>query len=79
MVSPQAKRSAVKYLVSERSYSERGACKVVGIGRSSVHGIKQRRAQRKLKLGVAFGTLLIVILDKGIEESEYSSSERAHR
>jgi putative transposase len=35
-VSPQAKRNAVNYLISERSYSERGACKVVGIGRSSV-------------------------------------------
>jgi len=34
-VSPQAKRNAVKYLILERNYSERRACKVVGIGRSS--------------------------------------------
>ena len=35
MVSPQAKRSAVKRLVSERSYSERGACQLVGMSRSN--------------------------------------------
>ena len=34
-MSPQAKRNAVKHLVVERSYSERGACQLVGIGRSS--------------------------------------------
>jgi len=45
MVSPQAKRSAVKYLVSERSYSERGACKVVGIGRSSARYQAKKSAE----------------------------------
>lgn len=34
-MSPPAKRSAVKHLVSERSYSERGACQLVGMSRSS--------------------------------------------
>jgi transposase InsO family protein len=34
-VSPQAKRNAVNHLVAERSYSERGACQLVGISRSS--------------------------------------------
>jgi len=34
-VSPQAKRSAVKHLIDERSYSERGACQLVGMSRSS--------------------------------------------
>ena len=34
-MSPQAKRSAVKHLISERSYSERGACQLVEISRSS--------------------------------------------
>ncbi len=32
---PQAKRNAVKRLVAERSYSERSACQLVGISRSS--------------------------------------------
>jgi len=34
-VSPQAKRNAVKQLVVKRSYSERSACQLVGISRSS--------------------------------------------
>ena len=34
-MSPQAKRNAVKHLVAEQSYSERGACQLVGISRSS--------------------------------------------
>ena len=34
-MSPQAKRNAVKHLVAERSYSERGACQLVGVSRSS--------------------------------------------
>lgn len=34
-MSPQAKRKAVKHLVDERSYSQRGACQLVGISRSS--------------------------------------------
>jgi len=34
-MSPQAKRSAVNHLVVERSYSERGACQLMGISRSS--------------------------------------------
>lgn len=44
-MSPQAKRSAVKYLVSARKYSERGACKVVGIGRSSARYITKGSAE----------------------------------
>jgi len=34
-VSPQAKRNAVKHLVAERDYSQRRACQLVGISRSS--------------------------------------------
>jgi len=34
-VSPQAKRSAVQHLMAERDYSERSACQLVGISRSS--------------------------------------------
>ena len=34
-MSPQAKRSAVKHLVAERDYSQRRACQLVGISRSS--------------------------------------------
>ncbi len=34
-MSPQAKRNAVKHLVAERDYSERGACQLVGISRMS--------------------------------------------
>jgi putative transposase len=52
-VSPQAKRSAVKYLVSARSYSERGACKVVGIGRSSARYLtKKSREEIKVRRSV---------------------------
>jgi putative transposase len=43
MVSPQAKRQGVCYLVEERDYSERKACQVVGISRSSA------RYQRRLR------------------------------
>jgi len=35
MVSPQAKRQCVQYLVAEKAYSERSACRLVGITRSS--------------------------------------------
>ncbi len=35
MVSPQAKRQCVGYLVAEKTYSERRACQLVGIARSS--------------------------------------------
>lgn len=35
-MSPQAKRNAVNHLVTERDYSQRGACQLVGISRSSV-------------------------------------------
>lgn len=34
-MSPQAKRNAVKLLIAERDYSERKACELVGISRSS--------------------------------------------
>ena len=34
-MSPQAKRNAVNHLVTERDYSQRGACQLVGISRSS--------------------------------------------
>jgi len=34
-VSPQAKRHAVKHLITERDYSQRSACQLVGISRSS--------------------------------------------
>ena len=34
-MSPQAKRSAVRHLMAERDYSERSACQLVGIRRSS--------------------------------------------
>ena len=34
-MSPQAKRNAAKHLITERNYSERGACQLVGISRSS--------------------------------------------
>jgi transposase InsO family protein len=34
-VSPQAKRNAVKHLVAEQDYSQRRACQLVGISRSS--------------------------------------------
>jgi transposase InsO family protein len=45
-VSPQAKRSAVKHLVVERSYSERSACQLVGISRSSArYHPKERPAE----------------------------------
>ncbi len=45
-MSPQAKRSAVKHLVVERSYSERSACQLVGISRSSArYHPKERPAE----------------------------------
>jgi len=45
-VSPQAKRRAVKHLVVERSYSERSACQLVGISRSSArYHPKERPAE----------------------------------
>jgi len=34
-VSPQAKRYAVQHLVAEEDYSQRRACQLVGISRSS--------------------------------------------
>ena len=43
MVSPQAKRQCVRYLVAEKAYSERGACQLVGIARSS-HRYQSRAA-----------------------------------
>lgn len=43
-MSPQAKRQAVYYLVEERDYSERRACQVVGISRSSTRYQPGRRA-----------------------------------
>ena len=44
-MSPQAKRSAVKYLKTERRYSERGACKMVGISRSSARYQPKKRSK----------------------------------
>ena len=35
MVSPQAKRQCVGHLVAEKDYSERRACQLMGIARSS--------------------------------------------
>ena len=35
-MSPQAKRNAVRHLMVERDYSQRRACQLVGISRSSV-------------------------------------------
>jgi transposase InsO family protein len=43
MVSPQAKRQCVRYLVAQKAYSERSACRLVGIARSS-HRYQQRAA-----------------------------------
>jgi putative transposase len=43
MVSPLARRSAVKYLVKQRRSSQRRACVVVGLSRSLVSYIAKRR------------------------------------
>ncbi len=43
MVSPLARRSAVKYLVEQRRSSQRRACVVVGLSRSLVNYIASRR------------------------------------
>ena len=43
MVSPLARRSAVKYLVKQRRSSQRRACVVVGLSRSLVSYIARRR------------------------------------
>ena len=43
MVSPLARRSAVKYLVKRRGSSQRRACVVVGLSRSLVRYIARRR------------------------------------
>jgi putative transposase len=49
MVSPLARRSAVKYLVKRRRYSQRRACVVVGIPRSLVRYIaRQQRDEAAL-------------------------------
>jgi putative transposase len=40
-VSPQAKRNAVKQLIAKRRYSERGACQLIGINRSSARYISK--------------------------------------
>ena len=75
-MSPQAKRSAVKYLVSARKYSERGACKVVGISRSSaryqakvrVEDIEARRSVRKLANrhpGYGYRRIIVLLKRKG--------------
>jgi transposase InsO family protein len=42
-VSPQAKRNAVHHLVAEQEYSQRRACQLVGISRSSVRYAPQPR------------------------------------
>ena len=46
-MSPQAKRSAVKHLISEHSYSERGACQVIGMNRSSARYISKEDPAEK--------------------------------
>lgn len=52
-MSPLAKRSAVKHLVVERSYSERSACQLVGISRSSArYHPKERTEEAVFKLKV---------------------------
>lgn len=44
MVSPQAKRRGVGQLINEWEYSERGACRVVGLARSSARYRPRRKA-----------------------------------
>ncbi len=44
-MSPQAKRNAVKQLVVEQSYSERSACQLVGISRSSARYHPKQRPE----------------------------------
>lgn len=52
-MSPLAKRRAVKHLVVERSYSERSACQLVGISRSSArYHPKERTEEAVFKLKV---------------------------
>jgi putative transposase len=49
MVSPQAKRQGVAYLVAEKEYSQRQACQVVGIRRSSArYEMRQKEDEAEL-------------------------------
>ncbi len=48
-MSPQAKRQCVNYLVAERAYSERRACQLVGIARSS-HRYQAKTAADEIEL-----------------------------
>lgn len=41
MVSPSARRKAVSYLVEARQYAQRGACRLVGIARSSARYVRK--------------------------------------
>lgn len=56
MVGPQGRRRAVEYVRSERSYSERRACKVVGLARSTaryaghIDGDRRRLIERMHEL-----------------------------
>ena len=43
MVSPQAKRQGVAYLVAEKEYSQRQACQLIGISRSSARYEKRQK------------------------------------
>ena len=43
-MSPQAKRNAVEHLVAEEDYSQRRACQLVGISRSSARYAPKSRS-----------------------------------
>lgn len=49
-MSPQAKRQSVAYLVVEKDYSQRRACQLVGIGRSSArYAARQKEGEAELR------------------------------
>ena len=86
MVSPQAKRAGVRYLIAEREYSQRQACELVRVARSSLRyqsRIKPEEGELKARIRQlanshqAYGCPRITALLR--REGEWVNHKRVHR
>ena len=87
MVSPQAKRQCVTYLVAEKAYSQRRACQLVGIKRSSArYERNQKESEAELRKDIrdladrhkTYGYRRISVLLRR-EGSQKINKKRVHR